>query len=403
MKILINDLEKNHKHYETIFQNYGYEINELIFRSSYEATKDFIAENLEKHGGHIDLIITNENQNDEINLLKANELLFFIKSLDSSFSNNNFRISSIPIILYSKNDSRINMLHGFNSIVKKNTVGDHTFFLKECERVIREWRKKIFTDLDVLGLKIKDLPNFVSSYYFRSSYQIISKNAINYFANRTEVFSIKFITVPTVLNYDWLMLKSTDIERSIYRYIDTYQNHQKYNRKNGERAILHEFFKKNKTILLRDTYSDMKYEMNLKEINTCNSEECDFILKTQYPDFLNTTFFEVKKEDVTFYVKKNTKRPQMSSAFLSHLKQVWGYKEFTENPVNQIELTTKLEYETKKFDFVLLAGRIDEKEEMKYLFENEVDRMFNGINVITYEELQVININYLEKFNRLSF
>ena len=187
------------------------------------------------------------------------------------------------------------------------------------------------------------------------------------------------------------------IEEAILRYIDTYKNHVKYDRKNNERTILHEFFKQNKLILLRDTYNDMEYELNLNELKARNSEECDFILKTEYPDFLKTTFFEVKKEDVTFYVKKHTKRPQISHDFFSNLQQIWGYKEYTENPLYNSELKTKLEYQTNNFDFVLLAGRLEEKEEMKYVFDSHLNRMFNGIKVITYEELEDVNSKYLEK------
>ncbi len=153
---------------------------------------------------------------------------------------------------------------------------------------------------------------------------------------------------------------------------------------------------------MRDTYVDLEYEKNLNEPNSKSSEECDFILKTEYPDFLKTTFFEVKKEDVRFYVKKNTKRPQISSEFLSHLQQVWGYKEYAENPINQIELKNKLNYETFNFDYFLLAGRMEEKEEMKDVFNKQLDRMFEYIKVIAYEELENININYLEKFKRLT-
>ncbi len=256
----------------------------------------------------------------------------------------------------------------------------HKYFFDECERLIKEWRNQIYIDLDNLGLKMEQLHNFILSPNFKNYYfKNISKNAEMYFFDKTIQLSIEFIKAPSILNYDWLMLNSLEIEKSISNYIETYNHHKKYDRTNGERTILHEFFRQNKLILLRDTYSDMKYELNLKELNTKNSEECDFILKTEYPEFLKTTFFEVKKEDVTFYVKKNTKRPQISSAFLSHLDQIWNYKEFTENPSNSVELKNKLEYDTKNFDFVLLAGRTEEKEEMKHHFENQVGRMFEGM------------------------
>lgn len=402
MKILINDIETNYQSYRDIFNNYGYERNELIFRNSFESTKEFLLEQLQKAGGHIDLIITNEITEKKQDVLKANELLFLKNTLTTSFSKRNFRISSIPIILYSNRESKVVFLNNFDSIVKKDNLGNHLYFLSECERLIKDWRRKVLADLDILELKFTDLNNFQNSKKYETYIRRVSKNAIDYFATKTQLLSLEFIESPCLLKYDWLLLEGNKIEQAIYNFIDTYKNHQKYDSKNGERGILHEFFKRNKTILLRDSYVDMEYELKLNELDTTNSEQCDFILKTEYPDFLNTTFFEVKKEDVNFYVKKNTKRPQMSSAFLSHLKQVWGYKEFAENPLNEVELAKKLNYETQNFDFILLAGRKDEKEEVKETFEKEIDRMFNGINVITYEELEEVNIGYLERFNRLN-
>ena len=403
MKILVNDLKENQSHYIEVFRTFGYEENDLIFRDSYQDTVEFITNHLEVAKGHIDLIITNDIRFSESNTLKANELLFFINNHNSTFSKNNFRISSIPVLLYSIYETKQNELYGFKSIVKKNNIGIHKFFFDECERLIKDWRSQVYSDLDNIGLKVEQLYNFVSSDNFKNYYfNNVSRNSVSIYHNRTTHLSKEFIKAPNTLNYEWIIFNSIEIEKSIHKYIDTYKNHRKYDRTYGERAILHQFFIENKIILLRDTYTDMKYELNLNEIDTKNSEECDFILKTEYPDFLKTTFFEVKKEDVTFYVKKNTKRPQISAAFLSHLNQVWHYKKFAENPLNSAEMKNKLEYDTKNFDFVLLAGRTEERDEMKYIFEENVDRMFEGIKVVTYEDLENININYLDKFNRLN-
>ncbi len=403
MRILINDFEDSKEQYFKTFGSFGYEDNEFIFCKSFESSRDFIVTHLESGKLPIDLIITNDSRDTDNDILKANQLSFFKNTLTTSYSKSNFRISSIPMILYSEAEEKsFEFQSSYNAIVKKNEYGEHSHFIRECERTIKDWRKLLYSDLETLEVKLEQLPNFINSDFFKRDYlRRISKNADHYFANKTKVVSTEFIKCPIVLNYDWLILDNKQIEESILKYIDTYKNHIKYDRKNGERAILHEFFKSHRTILLRDTYSDMKYELNLNELKSKDSEECDFILKTEYPDFLNTTFFEVKKEDVTFYVKKNSKRPQFSHDFFSHLKQVWGYKEFTKKPINKIELNSKLEYSTNNFDFILLAGRFEEKEEMRELFEPEIKRMFDGIKVITYEELEDVNINYLDKFNRL--
>ncbi len=404
MRILINDFDNTREDYIKTFRSFGYEDNELIFFSTFEESREFIETHLERKKLHIDLIITNDSKEKSSNSLKSNELCFFKNNMPTSFSKGNFRISSIPIILYSKNETKsIQFQTKFNSIVQKNEYGEHGYFVKECERIIKDWRKLLYSDLESLEVKFEQLPDFVNSEYFKKFYfRMVSNNSDHYFANKTNSVSREFIKIPRPLNYDWVVLSNQKIEQAILDYIDTYKNHVKYDRKYGERAILHKFFRQNRIILLRDTYSDMEYELNLNELKANNSEECDFILKTEYPDFLNTTFFEVKKEEVTFYVKKNTKRPQISSEFLSHLQQVWGYKQYTENPLHKVELNSKLNYPTDNFDFVLLAGRLEEKEEMKDIFESQLNRMFEGVRVITYEELEEVNTNYLDKFNRLT-
>lgn len=403
MRILINDSEDQKVRYISTFNQFGYEKNELIFCDSFDKTKAVIVNHLADKKLHIDLIITNDSSDYSPDTLMASELSYLKNTITESFSKCNFRICSIPIILYSLHKSKSdNFDKRFDSIVQISEVGNHDYFISECERVIKEWRHQIYIDLDCLGIKIDNLPGFHHSNYFKSYYQSnISGKAEEYFSLKTKILSIEFIRLPTPLNYDWIILTNDTIDKTIVDFESTFKNHIKYDRKNNERTILHEFFNKNKLILLRDTYTDLHHEKNLFDFNEKTSEECDYILKTEFPDFLRTTFVEVKKEDVVFYVKKHTKRPQISSNFLSHLEQVWRYKEFTQETKNQPEIKNKIGYETNQFDYVLLAGRLEEKLEFKEKFDKDITRMFKDIEVITYEELEDININYLNRFNRL--
>jgi hypothetical protein len=402
MRILINDFEDQKERYMSTFSQFGYEKNELIFCDSFDKSKAVIVNHLAGKKLHIDLIITNESPYSPDTLM-ASELSYLKNKITESFSRNNFRICSIPIILYSNYESKSDSYNRrFDSIVQISEVGNHDYFISECERVIREWRHQIYADLDNLGINISHLPGFQHSNYFMNYYQSnISKKAEEYFSLKTKVLSIEFIRLPAPLHYDWIILNDGSIEKAILDFEKTYKNHIKYDRYNNERTILHDFFDKNRLILLRDTYTDLQHEKNLFDLNEKTSEECDYILKTEFPDFLKTTFFEVKKEDVVFYVKKHTKRPQLSRNFFSHLEQVWRYKEFTQDTINQPEITNRIGYETNQFDYVLLAGRLEEKMEFKEKFDKDLNRMFKDIEVITYEELEEININYLDRFNRL--
>lgn len=404
MKILVTDFESEQETYKNIFRNFGYEENELIFLDSFKQTKVFIADQLEKNDLHIDAIITNESSKMSVDSLQASDLAQFKNGLNTSYSKGNFRISSIPLILYSQTETREGIgIEGFQAVIEKNTVGQHDYFISRFEQSIKNWRKELITDLENLEILNQNTLNFHDSYFYKTYYKnAISKKAETYFLLKTKVVSKEFITLPAPLIYDWLLLGRNEIEKSISEFNKTYNNHIKYDRKNNERTILHDFFNENKMVLLRDAFVDFEYEKNLYDLNGKTNEECDFILKTEFPEFLKTTFFEVKKEDVTFYVKKKTKRPQLSSNYLSHLEQVWRYKEYSENKDNQSELRSKLGYKTSNFDHILLAGRKEEKLEMKDKFDGDLNRMFDGIEVVTYEELEELNIDYYNKFNRLS-
>ncbi|WP_062055932.1 Shedu anti-phage system protein SduA domain-containing protein [Aquimarina longa] len=404
MKILINDFTSAKETYKNIFRKYGYEENELIFCDSFEKIQEFIIEQLENKKLHIDAIITNESSTRLIDSLQASKILRFRNGFNTSYSKNNFRISSIPVILYTDIETSGTIEpKGWQGIVQKNKEGQHDYFISKFEEAIKDWRRRLINDLENLGVLNKSILNFQESLFYKTHYRrVISDNSESYFLLKTSVVSQEFIKLPTPLIYDWLIIGRKEIEKSIMKFNTTYNEHIKYDRKNNERTILHDFFNQNKMILLRDAFIDLEYEKNLYNLNEKTNEECDYILKTEFPEFLKTTFFEVKKEDVTFYVKKKTKRPQLSSKYLSHLEQVWRYKEYSENEENSPEIESKLGYKTTNFDHILLAGRKEEKLEMRDKFSGDLNRMFNGIDVVTYEELEELNIDYYDKFNRLS-
>jgi len=128
VRILINDFDDTREEYIKAFRSFGYEDNELIFSSTYESSREFIEIHLEKKKLHIDLIVTNDSKEESNNTLKSYELCLFKNNLPTSFSKSNFRISSIPIILYSKNETKsLQFQSNFNSIIQKNEYGEHGY------------------------------------------------------------------------------------------------------------------------------------------------------------------------------------------------------------------------------------------------------------------------------------
>jgi hypothetical protein len=152
--------------------------------------------------------------------------------------------------------------------------------------------------------------------------------------------------------------------------------------------------------LLGMSVPDM-YERNLRENKGNESQECDFILTTEFPDQLNTTFVEVKREDKLYYVYKNRKHPRFSSAFQEDLNQIWNYYKYTISPQFEAELAEKVGYATRKFDFILLADRREEKEEMQNALESDLTDHNRGIQVQSFDDFADTYANFMEKFSRL--
>ena len=120
MKILINDHDNTQLEYRKVFEQIGYEKNELIFQTSFQSTKEFLAQQLENNKHHIDLIITNDSEEGKNgDSLKSRELLYLKNSMTSSYSAGNLRICSIPILLYSHHDTKFLSFNDFDEIVKR--------------------------------------------------------------------------------------------------------------------------------------------------------------------------------------------------------------------------------------------------------------------------------------------
>ena len=168
-----------------------------------------------------------------------------------------------------------------------------------------------------------------------------------------------------------------------------------------ERTVWHTLFRKYNRLILRDVYTNYLYERNLRENGGRKSQECDFILTTEFPGQLSTTFLEVKREDKQYYVRKHSKSPQYGADFQADLKQVWRYYKYTVNPKYKEELAHQVGYTTNRFDFLLLAGRKEEKEEMQEVFEEDLRDHFAGIQVRSFEEFGETYANYIDKFSRL--
>ncbi len=403
MKILINDKTDEWRQYEHLFKGYGYDKNELLFFNDVSDVKLFIQSQLETQQNHIDLIITGEDadsgRSDE---LRAAELLWTKNAAAGSFSGRNFRVNSIPVLLYTHNGDRRQPFHGFEAVVHKNTAGQHDFFIQKMESLIRDWRTRVFADLETLQLKPANLGFRLDPQAFERYQKHIRFKEDALFDCWTTVLSREFIRAPAALRYEWVTCSFDDIATPYDKFRKTLYHHLKYNTKITERTVWHTLFKQYPKILLRDIFEDFLYEHNLFDNSGQESEECDFILRTAFPERLRTTFFEVKREDKKYYTRTKHKRPQFRADFTSDLLQLWQYKKFAEDPKNTFELVRKIGYQTRHFDYVLLAGREEERLQMASRMDEQLSDHYPGIEVRSFESHSNDYLKYIAKFDRLS-
>lgn len=403
MRILINDKVENKDRLIKLFENGGYERDNLIFVHSYEQCKIFIENQLIKNQVPLDLIITNNENGEGTNALKAQSLLFYKNSFDDSYSNGHFRINRIPLVLYSTADDKTE-LHGlgYDAIVKSNEAFVHDYFISAIDNIIKKWRGEVINDMENIGLNPNQYPYFRTKLASQSYLEKYGHNYLRTFVNHTRILSKEFISNPTFLDYPWLRKDNNSLlESQIEAFGLMFRYHVKYDRKNNERTILHEFFNKNIGLLKRGVFSSTAYELQLKEGNN-ERQICDYLLKTDIPEYVGTTFFEVKKEDVQLLAYKNRKHPKLSEDISKHLDQLDDYQLYTEKKEYAQELKAKIGYETANYRFQLLAGRLEEKEEFIDVFNSKLSRRYNGIEVFTFEEFEHLNYRYFEKISKLN-
>jgi len=404
MRILINDHPSEIERYRQIFRTHNYEDNELIFIHGFSQFQEFVATQLESQQFHIDLIITGDSAYDQGgDYLQATKLLHFKNMSIGCYSNRQLRIGAIPVILYSDTIGvrRRSRRGSFDAMVEKNTVGDHDPLVRTVEKVIRNWRKRLLEDLGVLELLGKNMVGLLTTRFYKEFYQPrVIKNAEVYFAQHTGVVSMDFIKSPSPFSDDWHQLSSANIEQQLARYFWGLANPKRYGGKWNEITVDHALLMENPIILTRGNYKDYLHEKSLAQSEE-QSERCDFILRTDFPDILPTQFLEVKKKNVQFFKNKKRKNKIFTADLHDFLWQLGRYKTYAEDPLHAATIEQGIGYATSKFSYSLLAGRLEEKLEFADLLHQKMGAHYPGLEVLCYEDLGSRAEKYLYRFNRL--
>jgi hypothetical protein len=360
-----------------------------IFHNIDEAER-FITYELEKNQKELDLIITDLFDN---YYPSAREFCYSIRyNTKSTYSSNNFKLSSIPIILLFS--GRLNneqyIEYGFDEII--NTSFDYYFrtITSTVISVVKKWRNLVFDDLEVLGLGTNQVFNKVNIHIIKSKAEI------------TKILTEDFVMKRKKLDIMWIKPNLFKLEQGIElldKKIKESENQKKKNEKN-----FHKIFKNYNELLLRGSFQkNYFYELDFNAtVKYKDGIEPDFILKSYYNTQNELEIMEFKTPNEMFY-EKDLFHQNLRKKIFKHIGQVKDYKDYLEDIDNEQYLEELLDLSPINFKYNLVIGRKDDFELNKQVYEIR-SRQYNlqDVNILTFDDMSNLGKRYFEELNETS-
>jgi hypothetical protein len=392
MKIL---LIISNQHNITYYTNTLLEITDkesIIVCNSFTEANNFIANEILKKQLELDLIITQNKFEFDYNTgAEFHQKIKF--NYKSTYSNFDFNWHSIPVILLlGKNENRDAYLrttdYEYNDLI--GFPEKLELYIPEITNKVKGWRRQLLDELSNLGIDYKSgLLDYSKYDFFKLS-------------RPTFILSDNFKRIPRPLKYTWLNINYSQIEQSVDEFIKEMKWSEREKRRDEKR--FHRFFKKFPLFLQRDVYQKYWYEPKLKyedEYQDNDYIEPDFALKPSFTKNTDLSILEIKLPQDRF-ITKTKFHPRPYSSFISHLFQVNDYKEYLENEDHKTEINRVMGFNPKRFDYNLLIGRKEHKEEVTDTLNKRMNQMnMNYINLITYDELMEYQVRFMERLKLL--
>ncbi len=246
-------------------------------------------------------------------------------------------------------------------------------------------------DLDLIGLDPKTqiiYPNHRSSFISYYKLKILTRNFVDNKSKR--------------LNYIWTNEKSKELYDSSAKFLDK-MNHTLKNPPKYLEKVIHDFFRLNPKFIKGEDFStsdfEMIYEKHFYKNGTRSYDEPDFVNKPYNYALRSPEIFEIKRQSQKLLTHKTDR-------FLSKTKksfeQVMRYKKYfeSENPLHQKYIKQHLGDIYSSYEYTLLMGSKNEKEENEYLIDKlQCDFDFQEINLINYEELLEQHIRLCDRLD----
>jgi hypothetical protein len=392
MKILIVTTNTTIDYFDKLqFQHFA-DPSEIEISYGFEAGKDFIRNNLIVNQKHLDfIIITNQEKKKDVVWKSSfdesdiNEFAYWIRNLSQTYSSDNFQIRSIPIILDDHNtyhkslfinsykQSYYDLILDFKYVNQDKLV----YFLS---KPINHWLNKLGDELDKFDLD--------TQFNFQTSL-VGQKDSFD-----VKILSTGFFRRQQELNYIWI---GNNIKK-LYIDSDTYKELLKKSAKlknlRNEKEY-HNYFLKNKGLLLGDEYFKTIYENHFYYPSSFKYVEPDFVNLSHSYSFNLPQIFEVKLPNQ----KILNFRGNLSRYWKKSFEQVCNkYFKYFNDLINKFQIENGLGQLPSNFTYTLLIGRKIDKEENEEALKKYFSTNPLKIDLITYDELLA---NYQRIYNRV--
>lgn len=348
--------------------------NDLQFFSHPVALLDYIKSAVIPYQLHVDLIISDIL----FPSYTYSDFFDFFDTTQETYSYHNFKLSSLPIVLHSVHLSK-EAIKYFNvaGIIQKPLDENNNSFASDIIDIVKQWRKKIFDDLEVLGVGLDfDFTKANMGY------------AVRIKSEQTNILSKSFLIKQEKLPYQWLSKDFFEMEFSIEE-LETLVNHYmelprtKLKRDEWEEQ-LQNFFKRNPKFLFQDNYLNYWSQPKLNILNSRKSYKPDFVVQP-------TTSFELGKNwdviDLKLPAQEFLQSTQFHQTFTSKffkcLRQIKNYKGYFMEDENKTNIEKVLGFHPKYPQLTLVVGK------RNLLFEQQ-DKIYKELNEFNLSEIYLL-------------
>ncbi len=391
MQILFLDLDVSKQDfYKAILKEIANE-NEIQFFSHPILLREHFKTKVIPYQLHVDLVISDvifpsDTFQDNVDFFRLSQ---------ENYSDNNFKLSSIPIIIHTDlyDTADVKALDVDKIIPKPLNINNNTF-ANEVLDLVKEWRKKIYDDLEILGIGI--------DYDFAKS---DLGYAVRVKSEQTKILSKGFLFKQQRLPYQWLNKEFFEYEASIEELENLINLYLALPKEKLQRIRwedqLQAFFVNHPKFLFENNYLNYWSQPKLDIPESNRFYKPDFVVKPySYGLGKNWEIIDLKLPLQEFLQKTNFHKT-FTGKFFKCLKQIRDYKAYFMDDKNKAPIEKVLNFHPKFPRLTLVVGR------QNLLFEQQdkIHHELNAINsadvyLLTYDEIienQKLNLQRLLK------